>query len=203
MSQIINNQKLISSSKAMLLIFRILFVILILMTIIPWIAPTNGISKFLLSMTYFPRSIWATHPQSFGQNVDIIIDDFLLHISLLSRFLGFIGTLICLLPLLIGTKIMIHLTKNYASGNIFNLENARSYSKLGLTYLFSALLLQPFSQIILSLCVSLDNPVGHRTIAFGIDISNLTAIFFAITLIIIGHVMKWGQKISEEQELTV
>ena len=61
----------------------------------------------------------------------------------------------------------------------------------------------PTSQIFFSLCASINNPAGQRFIAFGINVNNLTAIFFAIILIVIGQVMKLGQKISEEQELTI
>ena len=99
--------------------------------------------------------------------------------------------------------IMIKLSKRYATGKVFTLDNAKSYSRLGLIYLLSALLLQPLSDMFFSLCVTINNPIGQRMISFGINVNNLTAIFFALVLIVIGQVMKLGHKISEEQELTV
>lgn len=189
-----NNQKLILTSKTMLLVLRVLFILLILMAVIPWLFPTTDIGKFLLSFQGFPNVIETNHKN---------IDTFMSSIRLLSRVLGFIGSVFVVLPLLIGTLIMLKLSNNYARGEVFNLNNAKSYRWLGFVYLISALFLQPIYQMFFSLCVTFNNPVGHRTIAFGIDISNLTAIFFAIVLILIGQVMKLGHKISEEQELTV
>ena len=190
----LNNQKLVSASKAMLLIFRILLVILILMAIIPWVAPTSELGKFLLSLQGFPAIMNANHKD---------IDSFMLTLTPLSRLFGFIGSVITLLPLLLGTVIMLKLSKNYINGNIFSLDNAKSYSQLGIIYFVSALLLQPIYQMFFYLCATINNPAGQRIIAFSIGIDSLTAIFFAIILIVIGHVMKLGQKISEDQELTI
>ncbi len=191
----INTGKLIKTSTTMLLALRILFFLIILMAIVPWLAPTTAIGKFLLSMQGgFPSLIDRTHKN---------VDDFMTTLTLLSRASGFIASALSLTPLLLGTLIMLKLSKNYISGRVFNLENAKSYRQLGVIYLVSAILLQPLSDIFFSICVTINNPVGQRFIAFSINTINLTAIFFAIILIVIGQVMKYGQKISEEQELTV
>lgn len=190
----LNNQKLILTSKTMLLILRVLFVVLILMAIMPWVLPTTEAGKFLLSLQGF-SAIMDVHHKN--------IDEFMLSLRLISRIFGFIGSFITVLPLLLGTMIMIKLSKNYVSGKVFNLDNAKSYSQLGIIYLVSGLCLQPIYQMFFHLCVTFNNPVGQRTIAFTLGVDSLTAIFFAIVLIVIGQVMKLGQKISEEQELTV
>ncbi len=189
-----NNQKLISTSKTIRLILRILLVLLVLMAILPWVFPTSDVGKFLLSLQGFPAVMNASHRN---------IDEFMLSISFLSRICGFVGSFLTLLPLLLGTIIMLKLAKNYVGGKIFNLSNAKSYSQLGIIYLVSAIFLQPVYQMLFYLCATINNPVGKRVIAFGLGIESLTAIFFAIVLIVIGQVMKLGQKISEEQELTV
>lgn len=191
MAQIINNQKLISTSKTMLIILRILFLLLIVIAVIPWLAPTSKISEVLFGVYGIPH--YTT--KNFGE----VVSNF----TLLNRSLGFIGSIISLLPLFIGVLIMLRLSKNYASGSVFSIANAKSYSRLGIIYLLSAIILQPISQILFSLCATINNPVGQRSISITFDIANLTAIFFAIMLVVIGQVMKLGQKISEEQELTV
>lgn len=190
----INSQKLILTSKTMLLILRVLFVGLILMAIMPWVFPTTEIGKFLLSLQGF-SAIMNVHHKN--------IDDFMLSLRLISRIFGFIGSFFTVLPLLLGTMIMLKLSKNYVSGKVFSLDNAKSYSQLGIISLVSGLFLQPIYQMFFHLCVTFNNPVGQRTIAFALGVDSLTAIFFAIVLIVIGQVMKLGQKISEEQELTV
>ena len=186
-------KKLISTSKTMLLILRILFVILILMALIPWIAPNSSMGSFLMSMFDVQQFL-----NRFGDTT--LINGSSYNFNLLSRIIGFIGSIISLLPLLIGTIIMMQLSKNYATGDVFTSKNAKSYSILGIIYLLSALLLNPLSKILFSLCVSINNPVGHRFISFSIDVSNLMAIFFAILLITIGRVMQLAQKINDDQE---
>lgn len=185
------NQKLISTSKIMLLILRILFILLILMSIIPWIVPNSEVGKTLYS-------IYGMSNYMISKNFDEVTN-----FTLQSRLLGFFGSIFSLFPLFVGVIIMIRLFKNYALNNIFSIQNAKLYSNLGIIYLLSALLLEPLSQILLSLSVSLNHPVGQRFIAISMTVNNLTAIFFAIMLIFIGQVMKLGQKISEEQELTI
>jgi hypothetical protein len=194
----LNNEKLVVTSRTTLRICQILLTILILMAVIPWIIPASTIGDFMLGM--YSITNYIQHQDFSGvQPFSKAIANF----NGLSRVLGFIGSVISLLPLLSGTIIMIKLSKKYARGQVFNLENAKSYSKLGIIYLLSSILLQPISEMLFSLCVSINNPVGKRFIAFSFNINNVTAIFFAIMLIVIGQVMKQGQKISEEQELTI
>jgi hypothetical protein len=189
-----NKQKLVLVSKTMLLIFRILFGILVLMVIIPWTFPNSAIGKFILSIQNFNSSIDRAHKN---------IDNFMLTLTPLSHLLGFIGSVIATFPLLIGTLIMLKVVSNYGSGNIFTLRNAKFYRLLGIIYLLDAVLLHPLSDIFFILSTTISNPVGHRMIGFSFTMSNLTAIFVAIVLILIGHVMVLGQRIEEEQELTV
>ena len=191
--QTLNNQKLISTSNKILLISRILLVTLALSTLIPWLIPTSKVGEFLLGM----YSVFNFVPKTQG-GIDVIS-----RFSLLSRGLGFIGSVISTLPLMIGSIIMIRLTRNYTNGEVFSTNNAKSYTKLGITYLLSALVLQPLSQVFFSLAVSINNSVGQRFIEISFDVANLTAIFFAILLIVIGQVMKLGQEINQEQELTI
>lgn len=189
----VSNQKLVSTSRNMLLVLRILLIIFILIAIIPWAFPTSAAGGLL--MNWYSVVNWI-QPKDF--------EHFLHNLSVLSRELGVLGSVISLLPLIVGTLIMIRVAKNYIKGEVFNLFNTKSYRSLGFIYLLSAILLQPLAQIFFSLSISfIHNPIGKKFIAFGIDINNLTAIFFAILLIVIGQVMKLGQQINEEQALTV
>ncbi|MBP9742327.1 MAG: DUF2975 domain-containing protein [Burkholderiales bacterium] len=188
------NQKLITTSKIIHVMLQILLMSLIFMIIIPWVFPTSELGKFLLSIQGFYLAIESAHKN---------INEFMASITLTSRFFGVLGSFIALLPLLLGTLIMLKLSANYIKGNVFNLNNAKLYQKLGIIYLISAIFLQPIYQMLFCICVTINNPVGKRFIAFSIDVSNLNAIFFALVLIIIGQVMKLGHKISQEQELTV
>lgn len=185
--------KLISVSRTTLTLLRVLFALLIFMTIIPWVFPTSSMGRFLISLYSI---IHLMEPQN--------VDYFLQHISVLSWFFGVTGSFVSLCPLLIGVFIMMKLSKNYMSGHVFNLFNAKAYRNLGWIYLLSALLLQPLAQVFFSLSISfIHHHLGQRFITISIDVNNLSQIFFALVLVLIGHVMQLAQKINEEQELTV
>lgn len=187
-----NDIKLAKTSKLMLIILRILLAVLVLIAILPWVTPPSNLGSVLLGTFGVPGAIDDASYMNMVSNFNFV-----------NRILGVMGSLISLLPLLLGTLIMLKLAHNYAKGKVFVLENTKQYRYLGVIYLLSAVLLQPLSQIFFSLCVSINNPPGHRFIAFGVNISNITAIFFALVLIVIAQVMRIGQRISEEQELTI
>lgn len=171
-----------------------LLVLLVVMAILPWIIPTSKVGGFILSMYGIPNYLPENH-QVFG--------DPMYAFKTTTRLLGIIGSSISLLPSFIATLVMVKVCKNYSLHNIFSAANANAYSKLGVLYLLSALVLQPISQIIFSYAISTDNLVGHHYISFGVDISNLSAIFFSILLIIVGQVMKLGHHMAKEQELII
>ena len=188
------SQVLTASSKKMLFILRVLFALLIVTAIIPWIFPKSALGDFLLSMLSIMNFIDGS------QNFDY----FLNNLSAISKVLGFLGSIVNLLPVYLGILIMMKLSKNYIAGKIFSISNAKSYRNLGVIYLLSALLLQPLAQVLFSLSISfINHHLGQRFISLRIDINTITEIFFAIVLIVIGHVMQLGQKMKEEQELTV
>lgn len=183
--------KLMTVSRKTLFILRVLFGLLMVMAIIPWLFPASNLSHFLISLYSFSHLI---------KNYEY----FSYHISFLSQILGIAGSFVSLSPLLIGVFIMMKLSKNYIQGKVFNLYNAKAYRKLGWIYLLSAFLLQPLAQVLFSLSISfIHHHLGQRFIAISIDVNMITQIFFALVLVVIGHVMQLAQKINEEQELTV
>lgn len=191
------NKSSITFSNMITMIFKILFtvmILLILINAIPWLFPIADISKSLLVMQGVFQYIQPLHSN---------INAFMSTLSPIGRIFGLLASVLKLLPLLLGIIIMIRLSKDYSLGKIFNLVNARRYRNLGILYLANSLIIQPISQILFSLCFTINNPVGKRVIGFGVDLSTITAIFFASILIIIGQVMKLAYKVNKEQELTI
>jgi hypothetical protein len=186
------NQQLVGVSKTLLVISRALLGVLIFIMLAPWIFPKSAFS-------------WITSLYSFAHLIDAKdLPYFFEHISLLSQFLGVLGSFISLFPLLMGAVILIKLAKNYIRGEVFNLFNARAYRRLGWLYLLSAVFLQPLAQVCFSLSISfIHEHIGQKFIAISIDANTLTQIFFAMVLIIIGHVMQLAQNMQEEQALTI
>ncbi len=164
------------------------------MIITPWLVPASNVGKFLLSLQGFNDVI---------NQMQQPIDQVMLNLTWLSRSFGVMGSLVALSPLLIACLIMRKLVQNYAQGYVFNLTNAKAYRQLGWIYLVNALFFQPLYQILFSLCITLNNPAGHRVISFSIGLQSLTAIFFSLVLIMLGQVMKLAQQIDEEQQLTI
>ncbi|MES2204341.1 MAG: DUF2975 domain-containing protein [Pseudomonadota bacterium] len=191
------DQKLISRSKTMLIFFRALFLLFAAIAIIPWLFPTSNLGYILLTMTPKASTL------SFYNNNHLM--DFLSSLTMATRAMGLVGSILSLFPMLAGSLIMIRLTKNYIHKEIFSLDNARAYTQLGVVFLLSALLLAPITDALMSLIATLHYPAGHnlRVISVSFGSLNMTEIFLSIIFIILGHVMKLGHKISEEQELTV
>lgn len=168
-------------------LFLYAFLVLLLgVLFIPWIFPDNPLSAGLLGMF---ASSNADLPKAW--------------ISPLTSMLGFVGSVLSMFPLFFGVFILLKLCGNYASGVVFSQINSRHYSKLGTIFLFSALFLQPLSHVFFTLAASLNNPPGQRYIGIAFTMENLTSIFLAVVLILIGKVMQGGQKMAEEQLLTV
>lgn len=174
------NKKLQVISKIMLVILKLLLVIIPLWAIIAWTFLGTSLSWIFLG---YVGSIEKFTP--------------------LTRGLGFLSSVTSMLPLLIGLILLLKLFKNYIKQNIFSIENAKIYKKLGYLCLFSALLFQPISQIFYSLSISLNNPVGQRSVSIGFTSANFTAILGGVMLVVIAYVMQIGHDIKEEQQLTI
>jgi hypothetical protein len=188
------NSQAATVSKNMRLFLRLSRILLLIMAVLPWMIPTTKIGGFLLSIYGVPAYLPIAH-QSFG--------DSFYNFNWLSRSIGIFGSGLCLLPLFFGIVVILNIYKNNSVDKIFSAENASACSQLGILYLLSALLLQPLSQAFFSLSASLDNPVGQHFISFSFEISNLTAIFFSVLLIIMGRIMRIGHQMREEQKLTI
>lgn len=191
------DQKLVSCSKTMLVFFRALFLLFAAMAIVPWLFPTSNLGYILLTLTPKVSTL------SFYNNNNLT--DFLSSMTMTTRALGFIGSILTLFPILAGSLIMLRLIKSYVRKEVFSLKNAASYTHLGIVFLLSALLLEPISDALMSLSATLHYPAGHHQHVISVSFTtlNLSEIFLSVIFIILGYVMKLGHKISEEQELTV
>lgn len=181
------HEKLKRVSLRALLLLRILVILIPVITLLSWLFPDNILSKSILSPS-IGGFIKADQVNVFMWN---------------NKLIGLVGSFFNLLPFVLSLVWLIKLFKNYALGDIFTVQNAKIYSRLGYVCLFSALLLQPVSQILFSLAVSINYTVGQRFIAFGFGGGNLTAIIGGASLIVIAYVMRIGHEIDEERNLTI
>lgn len=179
--------KLARVSMRVQLILKIVFVIILFLISYGWLFPKSSFSHAILG------------PSLGGYATESQINQFQLN----NQLIGYTGSLVGLLPMFMGLLWLIKLFANYAKGEIFTAGNTRCYSHLGYLCLASALFLQPLSQMILAIAVSINYPKGQHFIAFSFDNTNLTAIIVGICLIVIAHVMQIGHKLQQEHELTV
>lgn len=121
----------------------------------------------------------------------------------LTKFIGFMGSLLGNLPVLLGLFILKAVFRNYRKGEIFNITNAQQYKYLGWLFFLDAFITRPLSEMLQVLAVTLTYPPGHRYITLGFGTPNIEALFCGILVIVISWVMVEGYKLQEEQKLTV
>ncbi len=115
------------------------------------------------------------------------------------------GFMVSCIPAMIGMIItfsLMRLFKYYQQGKIFTLDNIRQIKRVGLTMLAWAIL-NPIYQVLMSLVVTLQNPVGQRVIAINLDTDYFRNLITAGIVFVIAYIMQEGVKLREEQALTV
>lgn len=178
-------------------IFKCLFVIIPLMTLMKWLFLTTQTTKSSSIIGLFSSWVKEIHtPEGY-------VDFNTIPWTLPLKMLGLFSDVIALIPLLIGLTILIRIFKNYQQGEIFNPCNAQKYYKLGWLALLDALLFKPVSQTLIVLAVTLSNPPGHRYLMMEFGSPNLKALFIGTLLIIISWVMLEASKIHDEQRFTI
>lgn len=123
--------------------------------------------------------------------------------SLREKWIGFVGTLIGLSPYFLAFWVLNCIFKNYCTNNIFTLENAKYYQRLGYIFFFNSLLANPLCQALLTAAATLSNPPGQKQITITFGMINLESLFCGVIIIIIARVMYMGNKLQEEQRLVI
>lgn len=176
-------EKLKKVSLRGLRLLQVLLILIPLVTLFSWLCPENGFSQGVIG------GFLGVNP--------------VLQLLWNNKLLGLIGSAISLLPLMLALIWLAKLFRNYANGNIFISANSKIYSRLGYLCIISALILQPISEMIYALAISINYPVGQRFITFGFHTTSLTGIVCGVCLIAIAYVMQIGHAINEEQNLTI
>ena len=121
----------------------------------------------------------------------------------LMKLIGLSAELIGMLPFFISLFILKSIFKQYATGNIFNTENARSYKQLGWVFITQACIAKPLSDMLIVGAVTLSNPPGHRYINFEFGTPNIESVFCGVMMIVISWVMLEASKLHDEQSFTI
>lgn len=172
-----------------------LVAILAMLILLQWVATDTSLAQtfFRFGIVFFSPIMTAHGPVSMINH----------HFSFTEKLIGFAGTTIGLLPLILALVLLIKIFKRYSMGNIFSLENVICYKYLGYLFFFDALLAKPIREILLSLVATLTEAPDHPRMIVGFGIPNLESIAYGTIIIVIARVMHVGYKIQEEQQLVI
>lgn len=171
-------------------IFRILFQVFFIFTasvqIIGWIKAPIPLKTFMMLFNVIPFEYLKWVPAS---------------LSLSSKCLGFLITLVPTAATLFMSYFLIKLFKSYEMGEIFSYQNACYLKRTGyalLTFKITDLL----SQFLLGF-VLIPKQNGHHIIIVAMNGSDFCMIVIAFLIILISWIMTEGYNLREEQRLTV
>ncbi|MCP4474599.1 MAG: DUF2975 domain-containing protein [Gammaproteobacteria bacterium] len=118
------------------------------------------------------------------------------------QFLGFLVDCIPLAVTVYCLYQLIQLFKNYETGQIFTLENAKRYRKLGLAT-FVWVITNILSRSLTSLVLTMHNPPGHHILTASFGSNDAPPLIVSGLVILISWIMLEGYQISEDHAKTI
>ncbi len=110
-------------------------------------------------------------------------------LSLSTRVTAFFVTMIPCGILMYGLRRLIILFGNYEKGQFFNMDNVSQYKKLSYS-LFGWVLGSLIFGALISVTLSIHNPVGHRMLAVSLTSTDIIALVAGSIVIILARVMR-------------
>ncbi|CAH0536831.1 DUF2975 domain-containing protein [Vibrio marisflavi] len=123
-------------------------------------------------------------------------------LSLLTRLLALIASLALSSIVIYALWNLVKLFRNYEQCDIFSLENAKLYQKLGYSVFYWVIGSIVYKTVII-LILSFNNPPGQRLLAISFGGADLLTLLFGLIIMIISWVMKEGYMIADENLHTV
>jgi hypothetical protein len=183
-------------SSYLLVLFNILLVIIPLSLLFLW----SFIDYGPLNKAIAGGLIFEQVPTSTSQG---LVNLAKVHWNGLTKSLGFLSSLVDVLPILLGLLILKTVFRNYQRGDIFNAYNAKQYKRLGYLFFLAAFITQPLSGMLKVLAITFSNPSGQRTIQIGFGTPTFETLFCGVLILVISWVMAEGCKLQEDQKFTI
>lgn len=178
-------EKFRSTSKKYKIIFQLILRLVIVITPMFWLTVDTNIDIFTFVGLSSVYSSYINSPMLMSTRIFAIIVS-LIPISIVSYAL----------------IALIRLFKFYEKGNIFSVETVSQYKKLGKALIFWFFGIMIYDALI-SLVLTMNNPVGHRVISITIGGIDILAIIAGSVVLIISSVMQQAQEIADENSLTI
>lgn len=176
-------------SKLFRVLFQLSFLLLPIMMLFFWMGAPQPIllggEQAGISITFIPEGIKILHP-----------------LSMQTKILGFIVSLIPNGLYLCALYFLIRLFKLYENHIIFSIQNITYIKRIAYTLLLSQLL-EPVYQGLISPLLTWHNPAGQRSIDITLSQTNLSILVIAILMILVSWIMTEGYQLKEEQAYTV
>ncbi|MFA0628362.1 DUF2975 domain-containing protein [Vibrio sp. 10N.222.49.A3] len=144
-----------------------------------------GIIQFSIEMDYFITSPLTVSP-----------------LTMTTRIIAMFTSLAMSSILMYALTVLIRLFRNYERGEIFSLENAMSYQKLGYS-LFYWVLGSVIYGSLMSVILSFNNPPGDRIFEISFVGMDFLTLILGIIILIISWVMKEGYILADEHSQTI
>ncbi|MBY0280915.1 MAG: DUF2975 domain-containing protein [Alphaproteobacteria bacterium] len=123
-------------------------------------------------------------------------------ITPMMRFLGWIASLLSLSVLMYLYYTLSQLFSAFSKGYIFTLENISRIKKSSKA-LIVFMLLTIVTNSLLTLILSMNNPVGERYLGITVGTANLRDLVIALVIMVAAYVMEQGLELEEERQLTI
>ncbi|MCL9780681.1 DUF2975 domain-containing protein [Vibrio sp. S4M6] len=123
-------------------------------------------------------------------------------LSLSTRLLAIIASLALSSILIYALWTLVKLFRHYEQGDIFSLENAKFYQKLGYSVFYWVIGSVVYKTVII-LILSFNNPPGQRLLSISFGGADLLTLLFGLMVMIISWVMKEGYMIADENRHTI
>lgn len=137
---------------------------------------------------------------AFRQTADSFV--ILGHVTPIMRFLGWLASLISLTALLYIYYSLNQLFSAFSKGYIFTIENINRIKKAAKA-LFALMFLTIVTNSLLTLILSMNNPVGQRYLDITVGTATIRDLVIALVIMVAAYVMEEGLGLEEERQLTI
>lgn len=99
--------------------------------------------------------------------------------------------------MMFGLWNLRQLLSGFGAGQIFTIANSR-YLRVFAWSALAVIITQFFTDGLLSIVLTLNNPPGQRVLAFGFSTDQLIGLFFGAVFVLIARVLEEGRKLADD-----
>lgn len=125
-----------------------------------------------------------------------------LPLTIETRVFAIIASFLPVGVLLYGMSVLVKLFRRYETGDIFSVDTANYYRRLGFAFFFWVIANLVFGGLI-SVILSFNNPPGERILSLSLGSVDIVTVLCGFMILTVGWVMREAQLIAEEHQHTI